>query len=109
MTKGRTEWVCGGALALALAASAIGCGEAPAGGDREVAIGAAAAESAGRPAGVPDDYVATPHGWRHRSCVIQLEADETLGQHELHRRDGSRRGFAPCLYPAYDRYGGEIG
>lgn len=106
MTKGR-EWMWGGAVALAVMAAS--CGEAPAGGETEVASDAVAAAADGRPGGVPDGYVATPHGWRHRSCVIAIGADETLGEHHLRRRDGTRRGFDRCQYPAFDKQGAALG
>ncbi len=59
-----------------------------------------------RPPTVPDDYVATPNGFFHRSCVIELAQDETIGaDHKIHRADGRTRDITPCDHPRYDRAG----
>lgn len=91
------------AAAVALVAAAIGCGgEIDPGEERVGALGGGTS----RPPGVPDDYVATPHGWRHRSCVIRVDDDEAVGPGgRIERGDGSWRSFSRCGHPAFDRRG----
>ncbi|MBS0445406.1 MAG: hypothetical protein JSR59_05580 [Proteobacteria bacterium] len=56
-----------------------------------------------RPAGVPLDYVVTPNGYFHPSCVVRLAAGETvLEDGSVQRSDGSRRAVAACLHAAYE-------
>lgn len=61
-----------------------------------------------RPPGLGPEYLPTPHGWRHRSCVIEVQDDEIARGDHIARRDGSRRDVAPCAYPAFDRHGHDI-
>jgi hypothetical protein len=108
MTNDRTKMM-SGAVVLATVLAAGGCGQA---GDEESPSGEVIASSTAgipRPAGVPDDYVVTPHGWRHRSCVITVGGDETVGPHHVERADGRHRAFSPCEHPAYDRSGAPLG
>jgi hypothetical protein len=58
-----------------------------------------------RPAGVPMDFVPTPNGWRHRSCVIRVGEGESVQDDHIEAPDGSRRDFAPCAHPAFDHHG----
>ncbi len=52
----------------------------------------------------PDDYVATPAGWYHRSCVPEIEEGARIGRDGLvTRQDGTTHQLVPCRYP---RYGG---
>jgi hypothetical protein len=107
-----------GLIALALAGCGVEAGpadEAPAVARQElVGAGAATAPAddaprahahAPRPATLGADFIATPHGWRHRSCVIEVGADETVRGDRIERADGTHRSLAPCAYPAYDRAG----
>jgi len=49
---------------------------------------------------VPDDYVATPAGWYHRSCVHEIEDGALVGKDGLvTRRDGAIYQLTRCLYP----------
>ncbi len=49
---------------------------------------------------VPDDYVATPAGWYHRSCVHEIEDGALVGKNGLvTRRDGTIYQLTRCLYP----------
>ena len=109
MTNGRSKMM-SGAAALAMALAAVGCGQET---DDEATgtevIASAAPASIPKPPGVPDDYVATPNGWRHKSCVIEVGADETVGPHHLERAGGGRRAFGRCQHPAYDRAGAPLG
>jgi hypothetical protein len=98
------------AVALAMALAAAGCGQETENGtaNPEV-IASATTGGTPRPAGVPDDYVVTPHGWRHRSCVIEVGGDETVGLHHVERAGGGRRAFGACQHPAFDRAGAPLG
>jgi len=100
-----TEKRCGYVLAVVSAAFLVGCGGEIDGGPPEEVAGALGNAGVRRPPGVPDDFVATPHGWRHRSCVIQVADDESLHDAHIERGDGSRRAFSRCEHPAFDRAG----
>src|SRR6185312_4390382 len=55
-----------------------------------------------RPAGVPANYVITPFGYFHPSCVVQLNKGEHLSkQLVLRRRDGSETQIPACKYPHF--------
>ena len=55
-----------------------------------------------RPAGVPADYVITPFGYFHPSCVLQLDKRESLNKlGVLQRADGSQIQVGPCKYPHF--------
>lgn len=59
--------------------------------------------TAGRP---PGDYVATPAGWFHRSCVYEVEDGAWLKEgHIVTRRDGTTFSIPVCAYPAYPNLG----
>lgn len=54
------------------------------------------------PSGVPPEYVVTPNGFFHPSCVHRIDGDETLRADGLIvRNDGSQRRVASCAYPHY--------
>ena len=64
-----------------------------------------------RPENVPADYLATPSGWFHPSCVIELGEEEKLdvNGNVVGRRDGLlRRSRSRCVYPRFDRYGRQV-
>ena len=63
-----------------------------------------------RPAGVPSDYVATPNGFFHPSCVTTLLDSEFMGPDLVIRGlDGLEHGrVETCRYPRYDSKGGVI-
>jgi hypothetical protein len=63
----------------------------------------------GRPAGVPAEFVATPHGYFHRSCVVALDEDESAEGDVVVRRDGGRRAVARCAHDRFDRHGRRVG
>jgi hypothetical protein len=55
-----------------------------------------------RPAGVPSNYVITPFGYFHPSCVLQLNKGEHMDVGGmLHHADGSTAQVGPCQYPRY--------
>ncbi len=56
-----------------------------------------------RPAGVPNDYVITPFGYFHPSCVLRLAEGETFvaDGRALQHADGSVENIPSCGYPHY--------
>lgn len=65
----------------------------------------------GRPANIPLDYLATPSGWFHPSCVIQLGEDEKLDLrgNVVGRKDGMpKRLVSRCMHPRFDPKGREV-
>jgi hypothetical protein len=79
-------------LFLAFLASTIAYAQTPAGPNR--------------PAVVPEGYFITPSGYFHPSCILQLQAGESLlpGM-VLQRADGALENIAPCEYPHYTASG----
>lgn len=76
-----------------------------------VALGepTSAATVAHVPARVPRDYVVTPNGFFHPSCVQRVDADETVrGDGSIVRSDGSTRRPAMCAYPHFAADGTEL-
>ena len=70
-----------------------------------VFIGATSALAAGgdmRPAGVPADFVITPNGYFHPSCIQQVADDEMVQEDgSIRRADGSVRNTEACRYPRF--------
>ncbi len=68
-----------------------------------MALHAQAPAGPNRPAGVPGNYVVTPFGYFHPSCVVELAAGDTLLKDEsaVHHFDGSRSAVPACAYPRY--------
>jgi hypothetical protein len=61
---------------------------------------------AGRPSSVPRDYVVTPHGYFHPSCVVELQDQERLrADGSIVRQDGTSRRVVPCGHPIFDSQG----
>ena len=60
-----------------------------------------------RPASVPSDYVITPFGYFHPSCVRQVSEGQTvLGDGRIRFKDGSEETAAPfCGFPRYTAKG----
>ena len=51
-------------------------------------------------------YVPTPNGFFHPSCIVQLADDEVMrGDAVIERSDGTRRAAAPCALPHYNMRG----
>jgi hypothetical protein len=69
-----------------------------------------AAQSAtpANPPGIPEEYLATPAGWSHPACIIEVGEDQQIdanGNIAL-RSDGSLvRALSPCPYPHYSHTG----
>jgi hypothetical protein len=61
-----------------------------------------------RPATIPLDFVPTPNGWFHPSCVIEVREDEEVRGLAIRRPDGTMRAIQRCGYPHYDRHGKAI-
>jgi hypothetical protein len=88
-------------LVVALTVHALA---ATAAGPKNIALGDPTGVGAMRnaPGGIPDDYVVTPNGFFHPSCVQRVESDETLRANgTVTRSDGSVRQVAACAYPHY--------
>jgi hypothetical protein len=61
---------------------------------------------AGRPANVPLDYVVTPHGFFHPSCVGQLAKGERLrADGSVLRADGRIAAASACAHPRFGARG----
>ncbi len=59
-----------------------------------------------RPTGVPADYVVTPFGYFHPSCVLQVRKGESLdAKGVLHQANGSTTQISPCRYPRFNALG----
>jgi len=63
-----------------------------------------------RPANVPQDYVITPFGYFHPSCVGHLGKGDEVRQDQLavHHADGSFESIHACAYPHFDAKGEKI-
>ena len=52
------------------------------------------------PPNVPEGYVATPAGYFHSSCIVELAQGEAVGPDgRLHDAAGSSRDLTPCSHP----------
>lgn len=59
-------------------------------------------ELAGLPYEIRKDYVVTPAGLFHRSCVNQVDNGSTvLADGSIKNKDGSIRSTTPCQYPSF--------
>src|SRR6185437_8421369 len=62
--------------------------------------------SAGRPANVPPDFMVTPFGYMHPSCVVHVHEGERAGKDMLlHHADGTAESIPVCQYPRYTKKG----
>ncbi len=62
-----------------------------------------------KPAQVPNDYVITPFGYFHPSCVQYVDPSEQINTDgDIARADGTVRSVAPCAYPRYTADGARI-
>jgi len=61
--------------------------------------------AAGRPANVPPEYMVTPFGYMHPSCVVHVGEGERVGQNMLHHVDGTMENIPVCQYPRYKTNG----
>lgn len=109
-------WVLSGVLAAVLA----GCGAGSEGGEsREgesddspsaaATLGNARAALGANPAGVPEDFVITPAGYMHPSCVIPIGTSDTvLEDGSIQGADGSVQATEPCAFPRFDANGAPL-
>ena len=92
------------AAATIVAMLALHAAPSRASGPTHIALGEPTGVGAMRnaPAGIPRDYVVTPNGFFHPSCVQGLESNETLrADGTIARADGSVRTVPDCRYPHY--------
>ncbi len=73
--------------------------------EAQAASASAITIGAHRPASVPADYVVTPVGYLHPSCIVGMSENETLGKGKITKKDGSSRAIPKCSYPRFDRAG----
>lgn len=83
-------------MALTLIISSLAVAQAPAGPNR--------------PAAVPENFVVTPFGYFHPSCVNHLAKEEVLLQDEsaIQRVDGTHQSIQECAYPHFEADGTKI-
>ena len=59
-----------------------------------------------RPSGVPADFVITPFGYFHPSCILQLRKGESVSKEGmLHHADGSETKVNACQYSHFSSSG----
>jgi hypothetical protein len=59
-------------------------------------------QASSRPAGVPLDYVVTPNGFFHASCVIELADDDVVAPNgDIVFADGRTRKGTACAFPSF--------
>lgn len=102
---------CVAIVPLLVAGLAFQLGGAVAATPRSIALGEPTGVDtiAHAPASVPRDYVITPNGFFHPSCVQRIESDETLEANgAIVRADGTMRRVPECAYPHYAADGTRI-
>lgn len=73
-------------------------------GNRQIGISQSFGLTArSRPVGVPPGFVATPDGWFHPSCILELHEGDRLNRSTgaVELATGGRRAIAACAYPSY--------
>jgi hypothetical protein len=90
----------------------LGC-DAPSADEQPAASPAPSApiaRVAGAPDGVPADFVVTPNGYFHPSCLVEVRENENVAEGgDILTADGSIRAVPACEHPRYDRLGRVIG
>src|ERR1700752_2966655 len=63
-----------------------------------------------RPAGVPADFVITPFGYFHPSCIAHMAKGDVLQEDEgaIQHADGTSDPIQQCGYPHYDSDGTKV-
>lgn len=95
------------ALGLALMLATVCYGQATMPVDGLTAAPALPTAGPGRPAAVPADYVITPFGYFHRSCVMNLGNGDEVRQDEnsVRRSNGTYDRIPLCGYAHYEANG----
>jgi hypothetical protein len=62
-------------------------------------------QSARRPANVAPEYLVTPFGYIHPSCVVHVNPGDRVGKNMLYHVDGTTEDVPPCQYPRYTAKG----
>jgi hypothetical protein len=60
------------------------------------------------PPSVPSDYVLTPFGYTHPSCIQEVPEDEWVRGKLIVAKDGTSREIGRCLFPSFDPRGREV-
>ena len=98
----RSRWLSACALTFVLALAAA---FQPAGA-RDFTVGQPTALNSKAPRGVPSNYVITPDGYFHPSCVNAVAADESVdARGNIVGADGRVRQMSSCAYPHYSANG----
>ena len=118
MSSVRNHALEGLALSTLLALVLAGCagsegGESslhgPPGESAAGSLGNARAALGANPAGVPEDFIITPMGYMHPSCVIPTGTSDTvLEDGSIQSADGSVRATPPCGFPRFDANGAPL-
>jgi hypothetical protein len=63
-----------------------------------------------RPAAVPEEFIVTPFGYYHPSCINHLAKGEVLRQDEkaIQRNDGTTENIQQCAFPHYRADGEKV-
>lgn len=62
-----------------------------------------------RPAAVPPEFIITPNGYFHPSCVIEIgDHERVTATDDILAPDGSRRSLARCNFPHYTKHGTKV-
>jgi hypothetical protein len=93
-----------------LLGSTIGLASTPNSTSKAARLPAVATAGPKRPANVPSEYVITPFGYFHPSCVQSLSTGERLLRDgRVQHADGtSSRNAAVCRYPRYAKLGSPV-
>lgn len=63
----------------------------------------------GRPSNVPEDYVATPGGYKHPDCIQTLEDGDSINRNsEIVSKEGVVRDVAACAHDSFSKAGKKI-
>lgn len=68
-------------------------------------VSASDSPDADRPADVPEEFVNTPNGYFHPSCVHEVRESDVVHLDHVRHADGSWTPHPACAHPHYDRSG----
>ncbi len=93
-------------LLLAAALAATGASAAPAANGRDIGLARVSATEIAQMRGMTADYVRTPYGYFHASCVQRVDPSEQLqADGNILRADGMARQVSHCAFPHYLKSG----